>query len=114
MVFTVKADEDFWADVRDEWATGRGKGHAEHSFITSELLWRVLTGKRWDILNVMAGAGEMSIREVARQVGRDVKAVHGDVTALIKNGVVRRGETGKVVFPYDYFELSISNRQAAA
>lgn len=93
---------------------GIEKGYAEHSFVTPDLLWRVLTGKRWDILTVMAGAGELSIREVARKVGRDVKAVHGDVTALIKGGIVRRGESGKVIFPYEYFHLNLSNRRAAA
>jgi predicted transcriptional regulator len=33
-------------------------------------------------------------------VGRDVKAVHGDVTALVSAGVVDR-DGRKVVFPYD-------------
>lgn len=93
---------------------GVEKGYAEHSFISADLLWRVLTGKRWDILTAMAGAGEMSIREVARKVDRDVKAVHGDVTGLIRNGIVKRGESGKVIFPYDWFQLNISNRRAAA
>ena len=34
------------------------------------------------------GAGVVSIREAARWVNRDVKAVHGDVTALVKAGVL--------------------------
>lgn len=42
----------------------------------------------------------MSIREAARRVGRDVKAVHGDVTALLNAGVLRRTEDG-IEFPYD-------------
>ena len=70
------------------------------SFASAELLWRVLTEKRWAILRAMAGVGEMSIREVARRVGRDVKAVHGDVHALLDAGVLDRTDAGKVVFPY--------------
>lgn len=70
------------------------------SFASAELLWRVLTEKRWAILRVMAGAGELSIREVARRVGRDVKAVHGDVHALLDAGVLDRTDAGKVEFPY--------------
>lgn len=46
------------------------------------------------------GQGTLSIREVTRRAGRDVKAVHGDITALIKAGVVERRDGG-VVFPYD-------------
>jgi predicted transcriptional regulator len=52
------------------------------SFAAVELLWKVLTAKRWDILQAMTGQGEMTIREIARRVDRDVKAVHGDVRAL--------------------------------
>jgi predicted transcriptional regulator len=40
------------------------------------------------------------MREVARRAGRDVKAVHGDLTLLLEAGVIDRTEGG-VVFPYD-------------
>jgi predicted transcriptional regulator len=43
----------------------------------------------------------LSIREAARRVGRDVKAVHTDVTALLNAGVLDRIEDGRVIFPYD-------------
>ncbi len=46
------------------------------------------------------GAGPVSIHEAARRVGRDVKAVHGDVTALLSAGVLDRAEGGGMVFPY--------------
>ena len=32
---------------------------------------------------------------------RDVKAVHGDITALLAAGLLNRTETGNVEFPYD-------------
>lgn len=43
----------------------------------------------------------VSIREAARRAGRDVKAVHGDVTALLNAGVLDRTEDGRIVFPYE-------------
>jgi predicted transcriptional regulator len=49
----------------------------------------------------MCGAGPVSIREAARRVNRDVKAVHGDVTALVTAGVLDKADGGGVVFPYD-------------
>ena len=49
----------------------------------------------------MCGAGAMSIREAARRVGRDVKAVHGDVVALLNAGVLTRAAAGGVVFPFE-------------
>jgi predicted transcriptional regulator len=79
-------------------------GQVQEAFIgfaSAELLWKTLTLKRWQILQAMTGAGELSIREVARRVGRDVKAVHGDMAALMACGIVEKTERGKVVFPYD-------------
>jgi predicted transcriptional regulator len=49
----------------------------------------------------MTGTGPLSIREVARRVGRDVKSVHGDVQALLKAGVLDHAEDGRILFPYD-------------
>jgi predicted transcriptional regulator len=71
------------------------------TFASLELLWNTLTAKRWEILKAMTGQGALTIREVARRVGRDVKAVHGDVHALLDAGVLERDEKGHVVFPYD-------------
>lgn len=49
----------------------------------------------------MCGAGPMSIREAARRVGRDVKAVHADVSALLLAGVIDRTDSGQIEFPYE-------------
>jgi predicted transcriptional regulator len=49
----------------------------------------------------MCGAGPISIREAARRVDRDVKAVHGDVTALLAAGVLNRIDGGAIVFPFE-------------
>jgi predicted transcriptional regulator len=83
------------------------------SFASVELLWKVLTTKRWSILQAMAGQGEMSIREIGRRVGRDVKAVHGDVQALLLAGVLDTTENRRVVFPYDSVRVDFTLRTAA-
>jgi predicted transcriptional regulator len=70
------------------------------SFASVDLLWKVISPKRWDIIRAMTGQGPLAIREVARRLGRDVKGVHGDMLALINAGVLDRAENG-VVFPYD-------------
>ena len=49
----------------------------------------------------MAGAGAMSIREAARRMERDIKAVHGDVTALLAAGILQKTSDGLIEFPYD-------------
>lgn len=71
------------------------------SFSSVELLWQTMTRKRWELLKTMTGQGAMSIREAARRIGRDVKAVHGDVHALLDAGILDRTDDGKIVFPFD-------------
>ena len=80
----------------------QGKKQGEHiSFASVELLWKVLTAKRWELLKAMTGGGAMTLREAARRTGRDVKAVHSDVHALLAAGVLRRNADGKIEFPFD-------------
>lgn len=78
-------------------------------FLSMEHMWKTLAPKRWDILRAMVGQGPMSVREVSRRVGRDVKAVHGDVAALKLVGIVKT-EGRKVVFPYDEIHLDVTIR----
>ncbi|EQD37525.1 hypothetical protein B1A_17524 [mine drainage metagenome] len=98
----VRAPADSMADFTHAWETRKPqKKTTRISFATPELLWRVLTEKRWELLKVLCGAGPVSIREAARRAGRDVKAVHGDITALLNAGVLDRTEDGRIVFPFE-------------
>ena len=97
----VRAPADSMADFVQAWKSGKQQKSARISFATPELLWQVLTAKRWELLKALCGAGPVSIREAARRVGRDVKAVHGDVVALLNAGVLDRGEGGGIVFPFE-------------
>lgn len=89
------------AEFAQAWRSGKAGKAARISFASPELLWKVLSAKRWDLLKALCGAEPMSIREAARRVNRDVKAVHSDVTALLTAGVLDRAEGGGIVFPYD-------------
>ena len=80
---------------------------ARISFATPELLFRLLTAKRWELIRSMTGAGPLTIREAARRVGRDVKAVHGDVHALLGAGVLQKTDDGLVVFPFDAIRVDV-------
>jgi predicted transcriptional regulator len=77
------------------------------SFATPELLFQLLTAKRWELIRALTGAGPLAIREAARRVNRDVKAVHGDVHALLKAGILRKTEDGLVVFPFDAIHVDV-------
>ena len=97
----ARTPTDSMVDFTRAWKTGKSQKSARISFATPELLWRVLTAKRWELLKVLCGAGPVSIREAARRVGRIVKAVHGDVTALLNAGILDRTENRHIVFPYE-------------
>jgi predicted transcriptional regulator len=90
---------------------GRKQG-TRISFASPELLFRLLTAKRWELIRTMTGAGPLSIREAARRVERDVKGVHGDVRALIHAGDLQKTEAGLIVFPFDAVQVDYMLRAA--
>jgi predicted transcriptional regulator len=97
----VRNPKEAMQDFSQTWKSGKAAKTARISFASPELLWKVLTAKRWELLKCLCGARPVSIREAARRAGRDVKAVHGDVTALLNAGVLERSEDGLIVFPYE-------------
>ena len=101
VVLEVRSLTDTLADAARAMKTGRGDAQVRIAFATPELLWKVLSAKRWELLKALCAAGPVSIREAARRVGRDVKAVRGDVTALLDAGVLLRTEDGRIEFPFD-------------
>ena len=101
IILDVRAPDEAMSDFVETWRTGKAQRNARISFATPELLWKVLTAKRWELLKALCGAGAVSIREAARRVNRDVKAVHGDITALLAAGLLNRAARGGVEFPYE-------------
>ena len=89
------------AEFAQAWKTGKTSKVDRISFANPELLWKVLTAKRWELLKAMCGAGPITVREAARRVGRDVKAVHTDLAALLAAGVLNRTAAGQMEFPYE-------------
>lgn len=88
------------ADVSRAWKTRTGDATARIGFQTWDLMHKVLSPKRLEIVRAMTGAGPLSIREIARRVGRDFKGVHTDVRLLVDAGIVEK-DGQKVVFPWD-------------
>lgn len=101
VILDVRTPEDAMSDFIETWKSGKANRNARISFATPELLWKVLTAKRWELLKALCGAGPVSIREAARRVNRDVKAVHGDITVLLTAGLLNRVPDGGVEFPYE-------------
>lgn len=71
-----------------------------------------LTEKRWEIVRAAQGKGELSVRELARVVGRDVKRVHEDVVILAELGLLERTEGGGLVCPYSSLHIDMYMKAA--
>mgnify|MGYP007066295860 CR=1 FL=1 len=61
---------------------------------------------------VFVGAGLVSIRETARRLGRDVKAVHGDVHALLNAGILQKTPESRIEFPFDAVQVDFMLKAA--
>ena len=67
LILGVRDPANSMTDFAQAWKTGTSQEFARISFASPELLWRVLTAKRWKLLKALCGAGPVSIREAARR-----------------------------------------------
>jgi predicted transcriptional regulator len=111
VTITVNSTESFRQRLKAAFA---GKRQAEQlSFESFELLWKVLAPNRMGLVKALTGAGPVSLREAARRVGRDVRAVHADVHLLLNAGVLRKDEQGRIEFPYSAVHVDFVLKTAA-
>lgn len=107
-------------DAREEWisraiaAVESGQPQPpRYLFDTEEALLDTLTGNRFAILKALCAAGPIGVRDLARRVGRDVRAVHADAQRLAAIGLIDKADDGKLHFPYDGVHLELDWRAAA-
>lgn len=111
---TIEVADRHTSDARFLKAMSSGKPVGAYiTFPTVQALWAAITVKRWGIVHALCGAGPMTLREVARRVGRDVKGVHTDVHALLDAGVLEKTEDGLIAFPYDAVHVDFMMKAAA-
>ena len=111
---TIEVADQRTLDARfvEAMRTGKPAG-AYITFPSVEQLWATLTVKRWQIVRALCGTGPVTLREIARRVGRDVKGVHTDVHALLSAGVLEKADDGQIVFPYEAVHVDFLMRAAA-
>lgn len=115
LIIGNQSSEERRAAVIRAWKAGKPEPTVRFNFESVEAAWELLRAKRWAILKIMAGQGPLSIREIARRVGRDVRAVHSDVRLLYLSGVIDKTADGKMVLPYGVIRLdfTLDTRKAA-
>jgi len=115
LILGNRSAADRRGDIVRAWKTGKPDTAARLDFESIEGAWQLLSPKRWAILRAMAGQGPLAIREIARRVERDVRAVHSDIRALHMSGVIDKTPEGQMILPYDTIRLDFTvNTQEAA
>ncbi len=94
------------------WKTGKYGG--EHfEFESSAALFQAITPKRWALIEALQAIGPLSLRALARHLGRDVKRVHEDAHRLLEIGLVEKNEDGKLVVPFAEIRTDFVLKSAA-
>lgn len=58
------------------------------AFNSAEELFDTLGDGRWALLQALLESDKLSVRELSRKLGRDVKAVHRDANMLRDVGII--------------------------
>lgn len=94
------------------WKTGKSSGDTLQ-FESPAALFRVLTPKRWELIEQLQRLGPSSARGLARELNRDIKRVHEDARALTDCNLVMRNEEGKLHVPYSVIHADFDLRAVA-
>ena len=103
-------EEDAARRFVDAWHRGeKGESFRERhlAFESWDALARVMTGKRLELLRYVRRHTVVSVRSLAKALGRDYSNVHADVQALTAAGLIEAGEGG-LRADYDAIETRIS------
>ena len=96
-------------------AVRSGKYEGEHfGFESPAALFRSITPKRWELLGRLQQTGPLGIRALARELERDFRRVHDDVTALLQIGLIEKTDDGKVWVPFREIRTDFVIKSAAA
>jgi predicted transcriptional regulator len=103
LTITVQSSGDFFDEAHA--AAGRidaGNGYQgeTYSFASLPLLFQVFTPRRWELIQRLQAIGPVSLRSLARALGRDVKRVHEDVALLLEEGIIERDTDKKLCVPF--------------
>jgi len=76
-------------------------------FENLETLLQTLSSGRWVLLRKLRTTGPMSIRALAKELGRDYKNVHTDAHRLESIGLIARTKDNKIEVPWDIVEARL-------
>ena len=92
------------------------EGSYTGEFLTFEsptALFRAISPKRWELIVTLQKLGTVSMRELSRQLKRDVHRVSDDIKALKELGIIEQSKAG-VQVPFDKIHTDFTLSREAA
>ena len=83
------------------------------TFESPTALFRAISPKRWELIVALQKLDIISMRELSRQLKRDVHRVYDDVKALKELGIVEQTDKG-VQVPFDKIHTDFTLSREAA
>lgn len=102
--------------MQQRFASTMEEGGYTGEFLTFEsptALFRAISPKRWELIVALQKLGTVSMRELSRQLKRDVHRVHDDIKALKELGIIDQSDKG-VQVPFDKIHTDFTLTREAA
>lgn len=80
---------------------GRDPARDHVTFLSLEAFMAAMSPRRLDLMRHLRREGPMSVRRLARDVGRDYKSVHREIAMLVLAGLVERRAKDEVAVSWD-------------
>ena len=77
------------------------------NFEDFSMLMSLLTPRRLELLKQLRQIGPTSVRALAKNLERDYKNVHSDVSALEEAGLIERNEEDQIIAPWDVIDAHV-------
>lgn len=108
----IKSAADFLGEIERDWVTIDGGGRvpgAVHRiyFESAEILSRVITRQRHNLLKVLHSNGPLTIRALSALLERDYKNVYQDIKILEESGLIERDHKNHIVAPYETLTIEL-------
>ena len=108
----IKGSQEFFGELERDWvAIDKGMPTTEpvHRvyFESPEVLSKVITRQRHNLLKVLHANGPLTIRALAAILERDYKNVYQDVKILEESGMIERDSKNHVLAPYEKLTIEL-------
>ena len=108
----IKSTQEFFGELERDWmAIDKGEKAPEpvHRvyFESAEMLSKVITRQRHNLLKVLHFNGPLTVRALAALLERDYKNVYEDVKILEESGLIERDSKNHVLAPYEKLTIEL-------